>query len=218
MEDIVLFAWVAFVQPLTIGNQTHAISEFGGQGTLIGIAYLVAAAGALLCLASRSSDEATLAWTTASSPHSYAPLPFVIAIAILAAFGLESVGAMGAEVSFVPAFVLALGLYFLYSHLPTLPRQARRALTVPMSIVGSAVFNGIMFEMFSTIERAAFVDVGVGLLLFLLMMSALFYFVFIFSPSQIADAGGSWLDWGARYALFFAGSIIGITMLGANRA
>ncbi len=78
IEDALIFVWLAVVQPLTIGNHTRAIDELRKQGMLAGIAYLVAAGTAVVCLASRSPDEPTLAWTTAASPHSYAPLPFVI--------------------------------------------------------------------------------------------------------------------------------------------
>jgi hypothetical protein len=198
IEDAVIFAWLAVVQPLTIGNHTRAIDELGKQGMLWGIAYLIAAGAAVVCLASRSPDEPTLAWTTASSPHSYAPLPFVIGVATLAGFGIEDVGVASADVAFVPALCLSLAAFFLYSHLPTLPAPARRVSVLPMVIVSSALFNGIMFEVFSQLDRSTFVEAGAGLFVFLILLSGIFYALFVFSPAQIADARGSWTDWVIR--------------------
>ncbi len=86
-----------------------------------------------------------------------------------------------------------------------------------MVIVSSALFNGIMFEVFSQLDRRTFVQVGAGLFVFLILLSGFFYAVFVFSPAQIADAKGSWTDWVIRYALFLVGSLVGISVLGAVR-
>lgn len=215
VDDVAILAWLAVVQPLTLGSHAHAISDFGDQSALWGWAYLVAAGGAIICLGSRSVDEPTLAWTSGSTPHSVAPLPFVIAVALLASFGLQDVGAVPAEVVFLPALCLALAAFLFYPQLPTLRAPARRVAVLPIQLVSSAVFNGLMFEVFSEIDKRTLVQAGVGLPVFLLLASGMFYAFFIFAPSQIADTRGSWPEWAVRYGLFVVASVVGVSVIGA---
>ena len=216
VEDLALFAWVAVIQPLTLGNHARGIRELGSQGTAWGIAYVLAACAAVVCLASHSPDEPTLSWTTASLPHSFAPLPFVVGIAILFGFGMQDIGAMRADAAFLIALVIAFGAFFLYADLPTLPAALRRAGVMPMALVASMVFSGMMYELFSQIDAAVLIQASVGLAVFVLLYSAGFYLFFIFAPAQIATAGGSWTDWGVRYGSFVVASIIGISVLGST--
>ncbi len=124
---------------------------------------------------------------------------------------------MRADVALLPALLLALAAFLFYPRLPTLKAPVRRLAVLPIALVSSAVFNGLMFEVFSEVDRSTLVAAGIGLPVFLLLASVMFYAFFIFAPSQIADPKGTWVDWAVRYGSFVVASVVGISVIGAMR-
>jgi hypothetical protein len=224
IEDVLLFGWLVLVQPLIAGlGDGDGFGELWIQDApLVGIVYLVAAAGAVVALATRSPGESQFDFESPNSPRSYALWPFMAALALIASIGAENTGMASAEAAFLPVAAVTVVSFVFYNKLPTLAPNKRRALMAPFVLVCAGIFNGTMADIFDSVDvgdlfQAAGGDVQAlfGVLALLLLFSLPFYMMFVFAPRQITESEGTWPAWAARYGLFLVGAIVGVGWLAA---
>jgi hypothetical protein len=224
VEDALLFGWLVLVQPLIAGlSDGDRFAELWVQDdALVGAVYLVAAAGAVVALATRSPGESQFDFQSPNSPRSYALWPLMAALALIASIGAENTGIASAEVAFLPVAAVTVISFVFYNKLPTLAPNKRRALMTPLVLVCAGLFNGTMADLLDSVDpgdlfQAAGGDVQAlfGVLALLVLFSLPFYMMFIFAPRQVTESEGSWPAWTARYGVFLAGAIAGVGWLAA---
>jgi hypothetical protein len=224
VEDAVLFGWLVLVQPLIseLGSGDRFVDLSREDDPLVGLVYLVAAGGALVCLATRSPGETAFEFESARSLRSYAIMPFMVALCLVASVGAENAGIASAEGAFVPVAALAVACYVLYDKLPTLAPAKRRALMTPCVLLCAGIFNGTMVDVFDAVDVKDIFDALGGdpravlaVLALLVLFSAPFYAMFVFAPRQVTESEGTWPAWAARYGLFLVGAIAGVGWLAA---
>jgi hypothetical protein len=224
IEDALLFAWLVLVQPLISGLGSG--DPFGDLSPedepLIGLVYLVAAAGAVVALATRSAGESAFDFQSFESPRSYAMMPFMAALALIASIGAENTGIASAEAAFLPVVAVTVVSFLFYNKLPTLASNTRRVLMAPCVLVCAGIFNGTMADVLDSVDvgdlfRAAGGDIQAlfGVFALLVLFSLPFYLMFVFAPRQITESEGAWPAWAARYGLFLVGAIAGVGWLAA---
>ncbi len=222
-----------------------AAIERGGQPVL-GLALLVAGGCAVVCLATRDVAEETVIgdigepegpeeadvrevwerpedsdapagrhWLT---PSTYARLPMLVVLAMLADRGFEQFGSEAGGRLF-PWIVVFVGATLLVQPwLPVLPYLVRRLLMAPTVVLGALLFTDTMESLFGGASLAPLAQGGsahdVAAAQFgatiVVVTSLLYYVLFVFAPRQVAG-GGSWWFWLLRYALFLSallGSLI----------
>jgi hypothetical protein len=224
VEDALLFVWLILVQPLLAGlGDGDGFGELWIQDEpLVGAVYLVAAAGAVIALATRSPGESQFDFESPNSPRSYALWPMMAALALIASIGAENTGIASAEAAFLPVAAVTVVSYVFYNKLPTLAPNKRRALMAPFVLVGAGIFNGTMADVLDSVDvgdlfQAAGGDVQAlfGVFALLVLFSLPFYMMFVFAPRQITESEGTWPAWAARYGLFLVGAIAGVGWLAA---
>lgn len=214
-----LFGWLVLVQPLVFGRGAGSgftgLSQDGGVAA--GLVYLAAAGGGFVCLATRSVGAAAVPIGTVRSPQSYAPLPFIGALAFIAVMGLEQAKIADAEAALLPVAALMTGCLLLREKTPPLPAQRRRALIAPFVLLAAGIFNGTMADVLGGVDAGDLFSGGGParefLLVVLLPASLVYYLAFVFAPRQMADSEGSWPAWALRYALYLAGVVGGVEWL-----
>ncbi len=222
-----------------------AAIERGGQPAL-GLALLVAGGCAVVCLATRDVAEETVLVVTGEAdeseesgepgewerpeasdesagrhwltPSTYARLPMLVVLAMLADRGFEQFGSEAGDRLF-PWIVVFVGATLLVQPwLPVLPYLLRRLLMAPTVALGALLFSDTMDSHFGGASLAPLAQGGsahdVAAAQFgatIVVVTSLLYFVlFVFAPRQVAG-GGSWWFWLLRYALFLSallGSLI----------
>jgi len=217
VEDLLLFGWLVLVQPLVFGRDAGSgfreLSQDGG--VVAGAAYLAAAAGGFVCLATRSVGAEAVPIGTLRSPQSYAPLPFIGALAFITVMGLEQAKIADAEGALLPVAALMTGCLLLREKTPPLPAERRRALIAPFVLLAAGIFNGTMADVLGSVDAGDLFSGGAGsgealLLAVLLPASLVYYLAFVFAPRQMAESEGSWPAWTLRYALYLAGALGGV--------
>ncbi len=219
-----------------------AAIERGGQPVL-GFALLAAGGCAAVCLATRDVGEETVLGQTDASeesdepetwerpevsdepagrhwltPSTYARLPMLVVLAMLADRGFGQFGSDAGDRLF-PWIVVFVGATLLVQPwLPVLPYLVRRLLMAPTVVLGALLFSDLMESLFGGASLAPLASGGsahdVAAAQFgatIVVVTSLLYFVlFVFAPRQVAG-GGSWWFWLLRYALFLSallGSLI----------
>jgi hypothetical protein len=224
VEDALLFGWLVLVQPLIseLGSGDRFADLSPEDDPLVGLVYLVAAAGAVVALATRSPGESAFDFEAFDSPRSYAMMPFMAALALIASIGAENTGIASAEAAFVPVAAVTVVSYVFYNKLPTLAPNKRRGLMAPFVLVCAGIFNGTMADVLDSVDvgdlfQAAGGDVQalVGVFSLLVVFSLPFYMMFVFAPRQMTESEGTWPAWAARYGLFLVGAIAGVGWLAA---
>ena len=224
IEDALLFGWLVLVQPLISGlSDGHRFASLSPEDDpLVGIVYLVAAAGAVVALATRSAGESAFDFESPNSPRSYALWPFMAALALIASIGAENTGIASAEGALVPVAAVTVVAYLFYNKLPTLAPNTRRVLMAPLVLIGAGIFNGTMADVFDAVDvgdlfQAVGGDIQVlfGVVALLVLFSLPFYMMFVFAPRQITDSEGTWSAWAARYGLFLVCAMVGVGWLAA---
>jgi hypothetical protein len=224
VEDALLFGWLVLVQPLIAGfSDGDRFADLSVQDdALVGFVYLVAAAGAVVALATRSPGESQFDFESPNSPRSYALWPFMAALALIASIGAENTGIASAEAAFLPVAAATVVSFLFYNKLPTLAPGMRRALMAPCVLVCAGIFNGTMADVLDSVDvgdlfQAAGGDVQalIGVLGLLVLFSLPFYLMFVFAPRHITESEGTWPAWAARYGLFLVGAIAGVGWLAA---
>ena len=224
VEDALLFGWLVLVLPLisSLGSGDRFASLAPEDDALVGLAYLVAAAGALVALATRSPGESRFDFESPNSPRSYALMPFMAALTLVASIGAENTGIASAEAVFAPVAAVTVVCHLFYNKLPTLSPNTRRVLMAPCVLVCAGIFNGTMADVLDSIDVGDLFDaVGgdpgalLGVFALLVLFSLPFYAMFVFAPRQITESEGTWPAWAARYGVFLVGAIVGVGWLAA---
>jgi hypothetical protein len=223
IEDALLFGWLVLAQPLIAGlGSGDRFASLSPDDHFLGLVYLAAAAGALVALATRSPGESQFDFESPNSLRSYALMPFIAALSLLAAIGADSAGIASAEGAFVPVAAVAVACHVFYNKLPTLAPNRRRILMAPFVLVCAGIFNGTMADVLDAVDvgdlfSAAGGDIEVlfGVLALLVLFSAPFYMMFVFAPRQITESEGTWPAWAARYVVFLVSAIAGAGWLAA---
>jgi hypothetical protein len=224
VEDALLFGWLVLLQPLLagLGSGDRFADLSPEDDPLVGLVYLVAAAGAVVALATRSPGESAFDFESFDTPRSYAMMPFMAALALIASIGAENTGIASAEAAFLPVAAVTVVAHVFYNRLPTLAPNKRRALMAPCVLVGAGIFNGTMADVLDSVDvgdlfQAAGGDIQAlfGVLALLVLFSLPFYMMFVFAPRQITESEGTWPAWAARYGLFLVGAIAGVGWLAA---
>jgi hypothetical protein len=227
LEDAVLLLWLVaggFLGRLAAGGPDGS----GGAGgplsseadAVSGILWVGSAVLAVVVVATRSPGDPVLGFEGMATPRSYAPLPFLLSVAIVLDTGLGRLG-IASDLAVGAAFLVTLTCYVAYPHLPVLPRATRRLLILPFILVAGTVFGGIvsdlsgLFDYRSLLGDPSATPGSFAALLGLdVLFSAMFYLAFIFAPRMVAEAEGTWRAWLARYAVFLGATIVGVTLLG----
>ena len=223
LEDAALLGWMVVGVP--IGRALGLVSGdplSGGSAPVTGILLLTAVFLAISVVATRSPGDPVLGFDSISTPRSYAPMPFLLSLMMVSDMGLEALGLeSGALIGVI--FVVTMGSYVLYPHLPSLPRTLRRLMILPFIFVAGTVFSGIVGDLSALFDyRALLGDPNVtpsaflGLFGFEVLLSGIFYLAFILAPRMVAEAEGTWRAWLVRYALWIAATIVSVTFLGAG--
>ncbi len=180
---------------------------------VVGIFYLVAIAGAIACVLTRSRGDPPIPEDPGSSARGYAPYPLAFALSIIGRTALEDLGIVSDAIVAV-AFLAAGAGTLARDRLPELSPTARRALMTPYLLVSATFFQGIVADIWPNAgagpsEVIAAVG-GLGILGLLILGTAVFYLGFVFAPRQIVEVMRHGWVWPVRFALFVLGLVIGI--------
>jgi len=217
VEDVLLLGWLLVGAP--IGRLIGGLATGDGPSGLIWVGSVVLA---VVVVATRSPGDPAISFDGASSPRSYAPLPFLLSLSIVADQGMERLGLESDWVIGV-AFLVTMASYVLAPHLPSLPRAIRRLMIVPFLLIAGTVFGGLVSDLSGLFDYRPLLgdptttpSAFLGLLGLDVLFSGFFYLAFVFAPRMVAEAEGSWRAWLVRYAAFLAATIASGTFLGAG--
>jgi hypothetical protein len=218
-EDVALAVAVIAVAWLSRG----AAPAWNFPDALVGVACLVAAAGAITALATRVPGESSVEASDTPAVNWALIGPLVGGITVVAGAGVEKLGGDGAIVGF-PVLIIAAFAVAFASHMPVLQPSMRRALVSPFVLVAGSIFSGVLSSITATI---AFDGETLGLLAapgalaalagflgIVALASAIFYLMLIVVPRELANPSSSRLAWVVRFALFFGSLVLGIFLRG----
>ena len=225
IEDLALLAWLVLGIP--VGNALVGGTPGPPLATeydpLSGILWLAATFLAIAVVATRSPGDPVIGFEDISTPRSYAPLPFLLSLAIVSDTAL---GRLGIESNYVVGFVFIVTMvsYVAYPHLPNLPRAYRRLMILPFLLIAGTVFGGMVADLSDLFDFRALLgdptatpSAFAALLGLEVLFSGFFYLAFVFAPRMVAEAEGSWRAWLVRYLVFLGATIVGVTLFGAGR-
>ncbi|MEO8228482.1 MAG: hypothetical protein ABI628_01830 [Chloroflexota bacterium] len=227
LEDAALLGWLVLGAPLIRElagpNGPNAGRPLGTEpDALSGLIWLTATLLAILVVATRSPGDPVIGFEDMSTPRSYAPLPFLLSLSIVSRTALTR---LGVESEFLTGvvFLVTIGSYVAYPHLPNLPRTIRRLMILPFILIAGTVFGEMVADMSDVFDlRALLADPAAtpaafaGLLGLEVLFSGFFFLAFVFAPRIVAEAEGSWRAWFVRYLLFLGATIVSVTFLGGG--
>lgn len=219
IEDGLLAAWVAIVQP--IAASTWLGSE--SSSLLVGAVMMLAVAGAIGCLGTRPADQPRVALGEESAPRWLFAGPLVGALALVAGEGTDRLSLADAGWLGGLATVAAIGALVFNRWLPVLPTAWRRTLVMPFVLVCATFFNAFTADLLDGLDptdltatigtdEAAF---AAFVVLMLLGGLAAFYTMLVVAPRELADPEPGGWRWPLQFVLFLAASVAGIGWLGA---
>jgi hypothetical protein len=223
LEDVVLLAWLVLGIPVSraIAGGSNGDPLATDSDPLSGILWLLATFLAIAVVATRSPGDPVIGFEDMSTPRSYAPLPFLVSLAIVSETALGRLG-VESDALIGIVFIVTMVSYVAYPHLPNLPRAVRRLMILPFILIAGGVFGGLVLDQTDLFDfRALLGDPSVSpsafaaLLGLDVLFSGIFYLAFIFAPRMVAEAEGSWRAWFVRYLVFLGATIVGVTFFGA---
>jgi hypothetical protein len=221
-EDALLFLFAIFLQPLVIrASGNGGISGLSDTPWYLGLFYLAATVGAVLCIATRTEGVTVRTLDTdAMTATQYAQFPFLGAATLIGTAAVDSLGILPAEIVLGPIFLVTIVSFVAAPRLPTLPAARRRQLMAPMILACSSLFAGTMvqiapvFDVARLFQSQASTQGGFFIVVFLpVAAAAVFYTMLIFAPRQLAESEGSWGEWSLRFAVFMVGTVISVWWL-----
>ncbi|MCO6450701.1 MAG: hypothetical protein J5I90_07905 [Caldilineales bacterium] len=213
-EDVLLIVWVAFVEPGLLRVFGDRLTTDSGPG--LGVIYLLACALALVSYATRSREDEAGARNGRLTPENYARMVVIGPLFFIGAAALDLLGSQIGEtlLLIIPGIILALTL-IMYERLPQISRLARRLLMTPMVLIAAAWFARFSSSLFGNLGPGELLEglrtpsVNFIPILFLFAV-CVFYLGFIFAPRQVANSGGSWLQWAVRFGFFIAALLFNV--------
>lgn len=214
VEDWALAAWMLLGYPLLSRLQGSG-GPFDPGRPLDGVFGIVACAGALACIATRSAGAADDRGALAANGAVLGPLVGGLGLVGASAFaglGWEPVGAIGL------AFVLAAVLPAFRGRLPAFSLVTRRLLVTPYVLASGAIFWSFVrvvagaANVSGSLGSSIAADVqAIGLATgFLALFSATFYAMLVYAPRQVAEREGGLVTWLVRYGVFLASVVLGL--------
>ncbi len=218
-EDLLLFAWL-IIQPIVFPPSASGLAT-GRIDIVAGLLDVAALCGLAACLIGRTRTDVRPGLVSGGD-FAFAVGPLFGAATFIIEDSVDRLG-LGSGLETAPIFVaIALGLVVRF-RLPPLSAQQRRILVMPFVLATSRFFGefigGIsgLFDLRSlsdalsapsTASTAAFV------VAFIVLGVLVFYAMFVYAPSQIAEREGGFLSWTLRFAVFLLGLAIGATLRG----
>jgi hypothetical protein len=215
-EDLVLAGWIGLADPALAHAQGTAGPFDGGQ-PVEGLLRLAGVAGALACLATRSTDRPN----SASILEGGLAGPVVGGLMLVGAGAFAGLG-LDPEPGMVLALVAAMVGAGLRSHLPALSPAVRRTLITPFALAAGGIFwsfvEGFTGGAGLSMDPATLVSTlssseAQFVLTMLTAAAAVYYAMLIFAPRQIAEREGGPIEWLFRFALFMASVVFGLGWL-----
>ena len=187
-----------------------------------GVIALMAAAGAIVALATRTPGESAVESNPAPGISWALIGPLVAGISIVAGGGVEKLGGDPAAVAF-PVLVVAALAIVLAPYLPTLGRRTRRVLVAPFVFVSSGIFSSVVGTIAGSLGTTGLSGLGplgslatvLGFLGVVAAAGAVFYVMLVVVPRDLASPGSSNLAWIVRFAVFLGGIVVGVVLGGA---
>lgn len=212
VEDWALAGWVALVAPALVRVQAGSSGLFDPGRPLDGLLGIVALAGVLTCLASRTSGPAVGRGLLGSASVG----PFVGGLLLVVASTAAALELSASVVLFLGA-IMAGGAVLIRFWLPPPSALVRRALVTPYVLVAGGLFWALIEaitsdgDLTAAIRQAAASDVGgvLPIVGFLVGCSAIYYAMLVYAPRQIAEREGGPIAWLVRYGLFVASVALG---------
>ncbi len=226
LEDAALVGWLVLGIPVErFLAGPNAGDPLGSEPDMLsGLLWLAATVLAIAVVATRSPGDPVIGFEDVSTPRSYAPLPFLLSLSIVAHTALTRLGFEGEALTGI-IFIVTMVSYVAYAHLPNLPRAVRRLMILPFILVAASVFGGMVSDMADLFDFRGLIgdptagpQAYLGLLGLQVLFSGFFYLAFILAPRMVAEAEGTWRAWFVRYAVFLVATIVGVTFLGAGRS
>jgi hypothetical protein len=222
LEDGLLAAW-SVALPLVGGwfGSTGILPGLEGGGALAGFVQLIAVLGAFAALLTRPSDQPAVRIGEVEAPRMALSGPLIGGLAFASAGAIDGLGLPSGDwligVSFIVLLVGTLGA----SHLPVVSAPLRRLLVLPFILVSSTYFNGFAGTILDSLDIGQLLAEapaeGLSLALFILVLivggMAAFYAMFVVAPRELADPEGRALPWIARFIVYVAASLAGVSWL-----
>ena len=220
-EDLVLGLWNLVALPIGAGIPG---SWSGSEPSpLAGLLMVVAVVGAIAALATRPSGPRPR--TTEARLWLFAG-PLVGALALVGQTGAERLAFPGTGLVLGIAFVGGMVAFVFSDRLPVIDRDIRRALVMPLVLVGAAIFQEFSAELLDgvdlvglltgTADAAATSPEMAALGLFILTMvvggAAAFFLMLVVAPRELADPSDHLGVWVIRFVLFLVSAVTGISL------
>jgi hypothetical protein len=220
LEDVLLFGWLVFVEPLVFRPDT-TVARGSGPDPILGLLDLVGLLAFVACLVARSQPGVNSGLMERGEVL-YAVGPLFGAFA----FTLNDIGEkLGLEgnLDLVPialAIVVAILVRLL---VPPLSSVQRRTLVTPFILVTSRFFGDFLSgftDIFDLRQLAAGLTgpdgfAGTAFIVAIGSLAVLiFYVMLVFAPRQVADREGSPWTWTTRFLLFLVSLALGQTFAG----
>jgi hypothetical protein len=227
LEDLALFAYLAFGERLVMRGATRVtgnvnpLGPLGGtHGRMAALASFVAALGAALCLATRTSGDGTGGAASRDGFEDYARIVSMVLVGMLIMAGQMALGHDPSLGWFFGALGLLSLTYLLYGHLPTAPGVVRRFLMTPAILLGTTAFMDFSQRLLPARAQLAVLwrphasghDAQALIVELLLGAIGVYYILFVVAPRKAAGAGGSPLWWGARFIVFLGGMWLNLNL------
>lgn len=210
-EDLLLAGWIGLAAPV-LALTGVAAGPFDSGHPLTGLLLLAGFAGAVACLATRSSDGAT---GVVASSAGWSVLdsglvgPLVGGLLLVGGTAFAELG-QDPIVAFYPTIVGVLVLSLLRSRLPAVPTGVRRALVTPYLLSAGGIFWGVVHTVAGGIDYSSQFGGSVtgvasslsGVLGLLILCAAVYYAMLIYAPRQIAEREGGPVTWLVRFGVF----------------
>lgn len=216
-EDGILAAWLAFVAP--------GIRVVGGPdlatGRLAGVLIILSVVAAIVCLATRPSDQPRVSAWDIDGPRWILAGPLIAALALVSSIGIDQLGLSDGGIIGGPLALAAIVALFLNPFLPAIDSRLRRLLVLPFTMVAGSVFTGFTGDIFDGLDPAQFLGstgepgaafAGFVVVLLLGGLGA-FYAMLVVAPRELADPEDAGPRWLLRFVLFLIASLVGIGWL-----
>jgi len=221
LEDVLLFGWVAFAEPLlTAGERTS-----GGEPAtdpVLGILRLLALAAAGAAILTRTAGE-PIDHDEDPVPASIGPL--IGGFAMVGFFSFEALGVDAPEWITGIAFVVPLVAVLARSRLPEVRFEVRRLLVTPYVMAAGGVFDDLVGNVGDLLDLRLLSELGTAtdaertfgiFVLFLgVAFAAVYYAMLVLAPRRFILREGSPDTWLVRFGVFLASLAIGSTVAAA---
>ena len=219
-EDVLLGLWNLVALP--IGAAIPGSWSGTEPSPVAGLLEVGAVVGAIAALATRPTGplpkltEARL-WLLAG--------PLVGALALVGASGVERLGIPGTELVLAVAFIGGLLSFVFSDRLPVIDRNIRRALVLPLVLVGSAIFQDFSASILEGVDLPGLIAAAgeasaspematLGLFIATMVVggAATFFLMLVVAPRELAEPEPHLGVWFLRFALFLVSALTGISL------